>query len=114
MDKILEQHEDMIDNHEDRLDKIQTDLTDIKTRLGIKDFTNGQVVQYQEKLVQNQLMEINERKEHDAHLRGEIEKLDNRLSDDFKKLDERLWYIVTGIIIVILFDIVALFVGGIL
>lgn len=114
MDKILEHHEDMIDNHEDRLDKIQTDLTDIKTRLGIKDFTNGQVAQYQEKLVQNQIMELNERKENDAYLRGEIEKLDNRLSDDFKKLDERLWYIVTGILIVVAFDILALFMGGML
>lgn len=114
MEKILEQHEDMIDKHEDRLEKIQTDLTDIKTRLGIKDFTNGQVVKYQEELVQNQLMEITERKENDAHLRAEIERLDERLSDDFSKLDERLWYIVTGILIVIAFDIFAVLVGGIL
>ena len=103
MDKILEQHEDMIDKHEDRLDKIQTDLTDIKTRLGIKDITNGQVVKYQEQLVENQRMEIDERKENDTRLR-----------EDIQKLDERLWYIVTGIIIVIGFDILALFIGGIL
>ena len=103
MDKILEQHEDMIDKHEDRLDKIQTDLTDIKVRLGIKDKTNGQVVKYQEQLVANQMMEINERKENDALIRSEI-----------AKLDERLWYIVTGILIVIVFDVLALFVGGIL
>lgn len=93
----------MIDKHEDRLDKIQTDLTDIKVRLGIKDKTNGQVVKYQEQLVANQMMEINERKENDALIRSEI-----------AKLDERLWYIVTGILIVIVFDILALFVGGIL
>lgn len=93
----------MIDKHEDRLDKIQTDLTDIKVRLGIKDKTNGQVVKYQEQLVANQMMEINERKENDALIRSEI-----------AKLDERLWYIVTGILIVIVFDVLALFVGGIL
>jgi len=103
LDKILEQHEDMIDKHEDRLDKIQTDLTDIKVRLGIKDKTNGQVVKYQEQLVANQMMEINERKENDALIRSEI-----------AKLDERLWYIVTGILIVIVFDVLALFIGGIL
>lgn len=103
MEKILEQHEDMIDKHEDRLDKIQTDLTDIKVRLGIKDKTNGQVVKYQEQLVENQRMEINERKENDALIRSEI-----------AKLDERLWYVVTGILIVIVFDILALFIGGIL
>lgn len=103
MEKILEQHEDIIDKHEDRLDKIQTDLTDIKVRLGIKDKTNGQVVKYQEQLVANQMMEINERKENDALIRSDI-----------AKLDERLWYIVTGILIVIVFDILALFVGGIL
>lgn len=103
MEKILEQHEDMIDKHEDRLDKIQTDLTDIKVRLGIKDKTNGQVVKYQEQLVENQRMEINERKENDALIRSEI-----------AKLDERLWYIVTGILIVIVFDILALLIGGIL
>lgn len=93
----------MIDKHEDRLDKIQTDLTDIKVRLGIKDKTNGQVVKYQEQLVANQMMEINERKENDALIRSDI-----------AKLDERLWYIVTGILIVIVFDILALFIGGIL
>lgn len=103
MEKILEQHEDMIDKHEDRLDKIQTDLTDIKVRLGIKDKTNGQVVKYQEQLVENQRMEINERKENDALIRSDI-----------AKLDERLWYIVTGILVVIVFDILAIFVGGIL
>lgn len=101
MEKILEQHEDMIDKHEDRLDRIQTDLTDIKVRLGIKDKTNGQVVRYQEQLVENQKMEINERKEHDAQLR-----------DDIAKLDERLWFVVTGILIVIAFDVLVLFFGG--
>lgn len=103
MEKILEQHEDMIDKHEDRLDKIQTDLTDIKVRLGIKDKTNGQVVKYQEQLVENQRIEINERKEHDAQLR-----------QDLAKLDSRLWFIVTGILIMIAFDVLVLLLGGII
>ena len=103
MDKILEAHEDMIDKHEDRLDKIQTDLTDIKVRLGIKDKTNGQVIKYQQDLVNAQQAEIDNRKE-----------ADNLIREDIKRLDERLWYIVTGILIVIAFDILALFVGGIL
>ena len=102
MDKILEQHEDMIDKHEDRLDRIQTDLTDIKVRLGIKDKTNGQVVKYQEQLVENQRIEINERKEHDAQLR-----------QDLAKLDERLWLVVTGILIMIVFDVLVILLGGI-
>ena len=100
MDKILEQHEDMIDKHEDRLDRIQTDLTDIKVRLGIKDKTNGQVVKYQEQLVENQRIEINERKEHDAQLR-----------QDLAKLDERLWLVVTGILIMIVFDVLVILLG---
>ena len=93
----------MIDKHEDRLDKIQTDLTDIKVRLGIKDKTNGQVIKYQQDLVNAQQAEIDNRKE-----------ADNLIREDIKRLDERLWYIVTGILIVIAFDILALFVGGIL
>ena len=92
----------MIDKHEDRLDRIQTDLTDIKVRLGIKDKTNGQVVKYQEQLVENQRIEINERKEHDAQLR-----------QDLAKLDERLWLVVTGILIMIVFDVLVILLGGI-
>lgn len=103
MEHILEAHEDMIDKHEDKLERIQTDLTDIKVRLGIKDKTNGQVLQYQQELVGAQQAEIDNRKE-----------ADNLIREDIRKLDERLWYVVTGIVIVIAFDILALFIGGIL
>lgn len=93
MERVLEQHEDMIDKHEDRLEKIQTDLTDIKTRLGIKDFTNGQVVKYQEQLVENQRVEMETRKEQDAMI---LDRLD--------KLDERIWYLAVGVILTIVLE----------
>ena len=98
MEKVLEQHEDMIDRHEDRLDKIQQDLTDIKVRLGIKDKTNGQVLQYQEDLVQAQQAEINNRKENDALIR-----------DDLKKLDDRVWTLAIGVLLTVILNIGALF-----
>ena len=94
MERVLEQHEDMIDKHEDRLEKIQTDLTDIKTRLGIKDFTNGQVVRYQEQLVENQRVEMQTRKEQDAMI---LDRLD--------KLDERIWYLAVGVIMTIVLEV---------
>lgn len=94
MERVLEQHEDMIDKHEDRLEKIQTDLTDIKTRLGIKDFTNGQVVKYQEQLVENQKVEMQTRKEQDAMI---LDRLD--------KLDERIWYLAVGVIMTIVLEV---------
>lgn len=94
MERVLEQHEDMIDKHEDRLEKIQTDLTDIKTRLGIKDFTNGQVVRYQEQLVENQKVEMQTRKEQDAMI---LDRLD--------KLDERIWYLAVGVIMTIVLEV---------
>ena len=84
----------MIDKHEDRLEKIQTDLTDIKTRLGIKDFTNGQVVRYQEQLVENQKVEMQTRKEQDAMI---LDRLD--------KLDERIWYLAVGVIMTIVLEV---------
>ena len=94
MERVLEQHEDMIDKHEDRLEKIQADLTDIKTRLGIKDFTNGQVVKYQEQLVENQRVEMETRKEQDAMI---LDRLD--------KLDERIWYLAVGVILTIVLEV---------
>ena len=97
MEKVLEQHEDMIDRHEDRLDKIQQDLTDIKVRLGIKDKTNGQVLKYQEDLVQAQQAEIDNRKENDALIR-----------DDIKKLDDRIWYLAIGVLLSVILEIGAL------
>lgn len=94
MDQTLKAHEEMIDKHEYKLDDIQQDLIDVKVRLGIKDKTNGQVVQYQQELIDAQDRERMERKEQDAMLMGRID-----------KLDERLWFIVTGIILMVLLEI---------
>lgn len=94
MDQILKSHEEMIDKHEYKLEDIQQDLIDVKVRLGIKDKTNGQVVQYHQDLVDAQEQERAERKEQDAILMGRID-----------KVDERLWFIVTGIILMVLLEI---------
>ena len=101
VEEILHQHEDMIDKHEDKLEKIQSDLTDIKVRLGIKDKTNGQVVKYQEQLVENQTMERDERKEQDAMILALMEKVNDRVD----KIDERIWYLATGVLISIMLEI---------
>lgn len=105
MDNILKSHEEMIDKHEYKLEDIQQDLIDVKVRLGIKDKTNGQVVQYQQDLVDAQEQERAERKEQDAILMDRID-----------KVDERLWFIVTGIILMVLLEIglfmVQMHIGG--
>lgn len=101
MERVLEQHEDMIDKHEDKLEKIQTDLTDIKVRLGIKDKTNGQVLAYQQQLIDENQKEIENRKEQDALLLALMEKLNDRVD----KVDERIWYIATGVLISIMLEI---------
>lgn len=88
MDQTLKEHEELIEEHDDRLEGIQQDLTDIKVRLGIKDLTNGQVVQYQKDLVKAIEDEKTERKEQDAVLR-----------DFIRSVDDKTWFIVTGIII---------------
>ena len=94
MDETLKHHEELIDKHEYKLEDIQQDLTDVKVRLGIKDKTNGQVVKYQQDLVDAQEKEREERKEQDAILMSRID-----------KVDERLWFIVTGIILMVLLEI---------
>ena len=94
MDQTLKNHEELIDKHEVKLEDIQQDLIDLKVRLGIKDKTNGQVVQYQKDLVEAQERERVERKENDALLRDEI-----------KRLDDKTWYILTGVILSILLEI---------
>lgn len=101
MERVLEQHEDMIDKHEDKLEKIQTDLTDIKVRLGIKDKTNGQVLQYHKDLIEANQTEINERKEQDAHILALMEKINERID----KVDERVWVIATGVLVSIMIEI---------
>ncbi len=83
----LKQHEDMIDKHEVKLEDIQQDLVDIKTRLGIKDLTNGQVVEYQKQLADAIVLERDERKEQDKVLR-----------EDIKGIDSRTWWILGSVI----------------
>ena len=98
MEQTLHEHEEMIENHEVKLDDIQQNLIDIKTRLGIKDLTNGQVVEYQK-----QLADKMEREKQDLLDALHEEKIERKANDE--KLDERLWYITTGIIISILLEI---------
>lgn len=94
MNQTLKEHEHLIDEHDVRLDKIQNDVTDIKVRLGIKDITNGNVIQYQKDLVKAQEDERAERKEQDRLLLEQI-----------AKIDERLWYLAVGIGISVLLEI---------
>lgn len=94
MDKKLKEHDDEICH-------IRQDLVDIKTRLGIKDLTNGQVVKYQKELVESIHEEKNERKEQDALLR-----------EDIKRLDDKTWLILSGVILSILIEIVFTFMKG--
>lgn len=84
----------MIENHEVKLEDIQKDLIDLKVRLGIKDKTNGQVVEYQKQLVDAQEKERDDRKEQDRLL---LERID--------KIDERIWYLVVGIGVSVLLEI---------
>lgn len=95
MDQTLKQHEELIDKHEVKLEDIQQDLIDVKVRLGIKDKTNGQVVEYQKTLVEAQERERQERVKGDAQLR-----------DDIKRLDDKTWMILSGVILAILIEIV--------
>lgn len=91
----------MIDKHEYKLEDIQRDLIDIKVRLGIKDKTNGQVIDYQKQLVDAQEQERTERKD-----------ADNQLNDKIDKLDNRTWYILTGVILSILLEIAFVLMNG--
>ena len=101
MDPTLKLHEDLIDKHDDKIDNLQRDVTDIKVRLGIKDKTNGQVIQYQKDLVDAQELERAERKEADKELK-----------EDIKRVDDKTWYILTGVIFSILLEIGFMFFKG--
>lgn len=101
MENTLKAHEEMIDKHEYKLEDIQKDLIDIKVRLGIKDKTNGQVIDYQKQLVDAQENEKKERKD-----------ADNQLNDKIDKLDNRTWYILTGVILSILLEIAFVLMNG--
>ena len=94
MDQTLKLHEEMIDKHEYKLEDIQQDLLDVKVRLGIKDKTNGQVVEYQRQLENSQRMEREDRERHDTLLLERIE-----------KIDERIWYLAVGIGVSVLLEI---------
>lgn len=93
-DYAIDKHDELLDEHDDEICHIRRDLVDIKTRLGIKDLTNGQVQKYQEELIKSVVEEKMERKEQDAILR-----------EDIKSLDDKTWYILTGVILSILLEI---------
>lgn len=94
LDKIIQEHDDQLEEHESDICRIRQDLVDIKTRLGIKDLTNGQVLKYYEQLTQTLDDEKQERKESDKVLR-----------EDIKEIDNKLWAVVTGIILMCLLNI---------
>lgn len=108
VDQTLREHEHMIDEHDIRLETLQSDVTlikndigglktdvnDVKVRLGIKDKTNGQVIEYQKQLVDAQDKEREDRKEQDQ-----------KMFDYLSKLDERIWYLAVGIGISVLLEI---------
>ena len=91
IERVVDQHDEILDKHEEKLDNIQQDLVDIKTRLGVKDLTNGQVVEYQKRLVEAQDREREERKEQDAFILSQLD-----------KVDSRTWMILAGIIVIFL------------
>ncbi len=94
MNQTLKSHENAIEEHGNEICHIRQDLVDIKTRLGIKDLTNGQVVEYQKQLADALKEEKAERKAMD------------------EKLDNRTWYILTAVILAILVEIVIAMLGG--
>ena len=108
VDQTLREHEHMIDEHDIRLETLQSDVTlikndigglktdvnDVKVRLGIKDKTNGQVIEYQKQLVDAQGKEREDRKEQD-------EKMFEYLS----KLDERIWDLAVGVGLSVLLEL---------
>ena len=101
-DLVIDSHDNGLKKHDDEICHIRQDLVDIKTRLGIKDLTNGQVQKYQEELIKSVVEEKMERKEQDAILR-----------EDIKSVDNKTWYILTGVILSILLEIgFKLFRGG--
>lgn len=101
MEDLLGEHDQLIEEHDSQLDSIRQDISDIKVRLGIKDLTNGQVVEYQEHLVSALNEEKAERKENDVSLR-----------EDIKRLDDKTWYILTGVILSILLEIGFMLIKG--
>ena len=58
----------ILERHDDKFNLIRHDMTDLKTRMGIKDVSNGKV----QKLFDD---EVKERKKKDDKLEGKIEEL---------------------------------------
>lgn len=86
--------ENKVNEHDTKISSIQQDLIDIKTRLGIKDITNGQVVKYQEELLKKQEDEVAERKAQDSILREDIQILSNRI-----------WELVIGVFLLVALEV---------
>lgn len=103
MDQSLKEHEEVLEEHGSEICHIRQDLIDIKTRLGIKDLTNGQVVEYQKQLADAIKEERDERKEQDRILR-----------EDLKGIDSRIWWILGSVIFEIVLGIGLAIVGGLL
>lgn len=94
VDQTLKEHDEKIERHEYKLENVQQDLADIKVRLGLKDISNGNVIKYQQELVKAQEQERSERKEQDK-----------LLMDMITRIDERIWYLVVGIILSVMLEI---------
>ena len=70
--------------HTEDLDSIKNDLRDIRTVLGIKDITNGEI------------------KKRMSELGTVTEREDKKLHDRLTSLDNRLWAILIAVLIMIL------------
>lgn len=99
----LKHHEELIDKHEVKLEDIQQDLVDIKTAMGIKDLTNGQVVDHQKRLAKAIDDEKAERKEQDKILR-----------EDLRGIRTVTWGIMTAVLFAIALEILSIVGGSIL
>ena len=104
----LREHDKTLEKHDDNICVIRQDLVDIKTRLGIKDITNGNVLKYQQDMVKAQELERKERKEAFEQERLERKENDAQLMNRIDKIDGRIWYLVVGVCCVAFVDILKL------
>lgn len=101
----LREHDKTLEKHDDNICAIRQDLVDIKTRLGIKDITNGNVLKYQQNMVKAQELERKERKEAFEQERLERKESDAQLMNRIDKIDGRIWFLVVGVCFVAFVDI---------
>ena len=101
----LREHDKTLEKHDDNICAIRQDLVDIKTRLGIKDITNGNVLKYQQDMVKAQELERRERKEAFEQERLERKENDAQLMNRIDKIDGRIWFLVVGVGFVAFVDI---------